>query len=117
MIKEDLLRTTPDPMTQSSTSGRTPHSELLARQIATQEITDRINNWIEEITCDLIGIFLFGPAFYFAYTYFLLSFSRLDNASKTHPPIRLRLKLMTQLLSERYPRTTLRPTIATAVVE
>lgn len=115
-VREDLLQTALAATQQMMPDG-VSLPELLVRQIATQEIAERINNWIEEIACDVIGLLLFGPAFYFAYTNFLLSFSRLDNASKTHPPIRLRLKLMTEMLCKRYPLETLRPKISTMVSE
>jgi hypothetical protein len=109
-----------DHILQSAASAVPAIPELIARENASGEISERITSWVEEIVCDVIGIHLFGPAFYFAYVYFLISFSRLDHASRSHPPIRLRLKHMSDLMERLYPHlepVDLWPTITKSIKE
>jgi hypothetical protein len=51
-----------------------------------------LNNWIEEILCDLLALGYVGPSFLFAATAFLLPVSR-QQPSKTHPPAALRMQV------------------------
>ena len=116
-IDQEKVRAELERISKATTTAVPPVDDLVARQNATVEVAERITNWTEELSCDVIGIHLFGLAFYFAYMHFLLSFSRLDNASKTHPPIRLRLKFMTKVMNELYPREQLRKEITDVLDE
>ncbi len=99
-VRENLIQK----LVSTATGGQAPpHVELVVRQKITEGITERVTNWVMELCSDSFGVRLFGPAFYFAFTHFLLSFSHLDHSSKSHPPSRLRLKLMGRLLRELYP--------------
>jgi hypothetical protein len=62
-------------------------------------------SWCKELSSDLFGFMLFGPAFLFSLVHFLCSFVRLDSASESHPPPRLRLQLLFRLLDQLYPKT------------
>lgn len=79
-----------------------PFVELLVRSKVTTEVNERVTRWLGELCSDAIGTRLFGPAYFFAFAHFFLSFAHLDRASRTHPPARLRLKLMAHLLSTKY---------------
>ena len=79
-----------------------PLSELVLRKNITDRVTERITNWVMELSSDLIGIRIFGPAMFFAGVHLLSSFSHLDRASASHPPTRLRVKLMERLLKGLY---------------
>jgi hypothetical protein len=79
-----------------------PAPEIRLRELVTQELTDRINGWVKELSSDAIGVRLFGPALFFAEVYLLTSFSHIDKGGKTHPPPRLRIKLMIQTLKQLY---------------
>lgn len=59
-----------------------------------------IRKWLDEIVSDTIAIYLFGPAFVFAITEFLLSSQTPDKYSETHPPIFIRLKNLMTLFDE-----------------
>lgn len=55
-----------------------------------------------ELSSDAIGVRLFGPALFFAAVHLLISLSPLDQSTKTHPPTRLRVKLMIRMLKQFY---------------
>jgi hypothetical protein len=59
-----------------------------------------IRKWLDEIISDTIAIYLFGPAFVFAITEFLLSSQNAEKYSETHPPIFIRLKNLMTLFDE-----------------
>ncbi|MGH9718316.1 MAG: hypothetical protein ACRD4R_16535 [Candidatus Acidiferrales bacterium] len=80
-----------------------PLFEVAVQNTITQQVTGRISNWTQELCSDAFGIQLFGPAYYFSFIYFSLAFALLDEGSATHPPPRLRLKLMSQILGRLYP--------------
>ena len=82
-----------------------PLFEVEVRNMITQQVTGRISKWTQELSSDAFGVQLFGPAYYFAFIYFSLAFAHLDKESPTHPPHRLRLKLMTRILRRLYPET------------
>jgi len=79
-----------------------PLVELLIRSHVTTEVNERVARWLRELCSDAIGVRLFGPAYYFAFAHFFLSFAHLDRASRTHPPARLRLRLMGRVLAQKY---------------
>ena len=74
-------------------------SEVQLRQALTSNINDTVANWLSELTSDAFGLVLFGPAFFFAHAEFLISVMRLDRASRTHPPPRLRLRLLAKMMT------------------
>jgi hypothetical protein len=51
----------------------------------------------------VFGVLSFGPAFLFAFLRFTTSHQRLDSAGETHPPGRLRLKLIFRALDKWFP--------------
>jgi hypothetical protein len=82
-----------------------PLFEVELRNNITQQVTGRVSKWAQELCSDALGIELFGPAYYFSFIYFSLAFAHLDKESATHPPPRLRLKLMSRILRSLYPAT------------
>jgi hypothetical protein len=88
-----------------------PLFEVELRNIITQQVTGRISKWTQELCSDAFGIELFGPAYYFSFIYFSLAFAHLDKESATHPPHRLRLKLMARILRRLYPESCFKPTV------
>jgi hypothetical protein len=101
-LREDLIRGLISAMSQGASAQLSPVAELSLRQRITQQVTERITRWVMELSSDAIGIRLFGPALYFAAIHLLLSFSHLDHCSKSHPPSRLRVKLMTRMIMQLY---------------
>jgi hypothetical protein len=79
-----------------------PLIEIIVRSHVTLEVNQRVTKWLGELLSDCIGVLLFGPAYYFAFAHFFLSFIHFDRASRTHPPPRLRLKIMGELLRRKY---------------
>src|SRR5205814_2345729 len=75
-------------------------SATQVRQAIRRALNEMMLSWLEELGCDAIGLCLFGPAYYFAFVHFIVSFQHLDVTSATHPAPRLRLMLMrTMMLS------------------
>jgi hypothetical protein len=54
--------------------------------------------WLEELTADALALCLLGPAYLFAYVYFAGPFASLDDSSDEHPPDRMRIKFMCNML-------------------
>ena len=59
-----------------------------------------IQFWYGELVSDVLGIHLFGPAYFCSFAEIGLSFSLLNEASLEHPPALMRLKLMISVLKE-----------------
>jgi hypothetical protein len=57
--------------------------------------------WLEELTADALALCLLGPAYLFAYVYFAGPFASLDEPSDEHPPDRMRIKFMCNMLLSR----------------
>lgn len=57
-----------------------------------------VASWIEELTCDIIGLCMFGPSFLFAQLHFLPITLDLDGFTTTHPSPRMRILLMISTL-------------------
>ena len=58
-----------------------------------------IPQWVEELTADALALCLFGPAYFFAFVYFTGPFASMDNSSDSHPPDRMRIAFMCNMLS------------------
>jgi len=58
-----------------------------------------IPQWVEELTADALALCLFGPAYFFAFVYFVGPFASMDNSSDSHPPDRMRIAFMCNMLS------------------
>jgi hypothetical protein len=56
-----------------------------------------------ELSSDAIGIQLFGPALFFAEVHLMTAFKHIDQGSISHPPNRLRVRLMMRMLKQLYP--------------
>jgi len=101
-LSEELAKNLAKMMFESQQRQPNPTPELRLRELVTQEVAGRINGWVMELSSDAIGIRLFGPALFFAAVHLLLSFAHIDQSSKTHPPTRLRVKLMIRMLKQFY---------------
>ncbi|HLJ25967.1 MAG TPA: hypothetical protein VKY85_04600 [Candidatus Angelobacter sp.] len=100
-IRDKMIRHLVNVITTGETES-SPMSEIWLRQYVTDQVTERVSRWVTELSSDMIGIQLFGPALYFASTTLLSSFSHIDRCSSSHPPPRLRIKLMTRMLKKAY---------------
>ncbi len=101
-FNEELVKNLAKTMFESQQKQQNPTPELRLRELVTQELTGRINGWVMELSSDAIGVRLFGPALFFAAVHLLISLSPLDQSTKTHPPTRLRVKLMIRMLKQFY---------------
>ena len=90
-----------------------PFDELQFRENVTDTVTSMLTLWIEELAADLFALYLFGPAYLCACIHFSVATATLDSSSPTHPPFRLRLKLLFEVLRNLYPD----PTFSTATGE
>jgi len=70
------------------------------KSVMTEEFAGIIRKWLDEIVSDTIALYLFGPAFIFAISEFLLSSQDPKNYSETHPPIFIRLKNLIELFDK-----------------
>jgi hypothetical protein len=80
-----------------------PFDELSFQSFVTARVNEMIPNWVEEIASDLFGLTVFGPAYLYAFVYFVSSFQLLDDGSRTHPPARIRLRALFGLLDGLFP--------------
>lgn len=101
-ISDELVKNLAKMMFESQQKQQNPTPELRLREVVTQEVTGRINGWVMELSSDAIGVRLFGPALFFAAVHLLISLSHMDQSTKTHPPTRLRVKLMIRMLKQFY---------------
>ena len=101
-FRDDLVGSLVKSVSENNKKQLEPPEELWFREQATQQVTERITSWIKELSADAIGIRLFGPCLFFAATNLLSSLSHFDHSSRTHPPTRLRLKLMLMMLKQLY---------------
>ena len=74
-----------------------PNENDLRAQIALFA-NNTITNWLEELGSDAIGFALFGPAYLFALIQLVVSFQLIHNASPSHPPNSLRVRLLLTML-------------------
>jgi len=61
-------------------------------------INQTLAEWLAELSSDAIGLCLFGPAYYFAFVNFIVSFQYLDVTGITHPAPRIRLRVMREMI-------------------
>jgi hypothetical protein len=83
-----LIPTTTAPLVGTAFTEAQLHQAITARWGNLRE------NWLREITCDLLATRLLGPCFTYAMTQLALQSGMLDHYSETHPPFRLRLHLI-----------------------
>jgi len=57
-----------------------------------------ITQWVEELTADALALCLIGPAYFFSFVYFAGPFASMDNPSYSHPPDRMRIEFMCDML-------------------
>ncbi|MFI5117559.1 MAG: hypothetical protein ACHP8B_12770 [Terriglobales bacterium] len=101
-LDEDLIKSMAKTIHEEQLKQGNPTPELRLRKQVTQEISGRVNGWVKELCSDAIGIRLFGPALCFAVAHLLTSFIHMDKGSETHPPPRLRVRLMIRMLKQLY---------------
>lgn len=101
-LDEYLIKNLVKTMFEEQQKQGNPIPELWLRKQVTQEIAGRVNGWVKELCSDAIGIRLFGPALFFAAAHLLTSFIHMDKGSETHPPPRLRVRLMIRMLKQLY---------------
>lgn len=87
--------------TETQGSGASAN-EVVPEWIIENAIRSTINkytwNWIEEITSDAFALCLLGPAYFLAFLYFAGPFASLDSSSAEHPPDRMRIEFMCNML-------------------
>ncbi len=68
-------------------------------QAVRSELREIIWNWVEELASDELALCLLGPAYFFAFVFFGGPFASMDDSSKKHPPDRMRIRFMCEMLS------------------
>src|SRR6266849_10079540 len=101
-VKDDLVKGLVKMLSEGRQGQQNPTPDLRLREWVTEQVTSRTTGWVAELSCDAIGIRLFGPAVFFAAVHLMISFKHLDEGGKSHPPSRLRIKLMTRMLKQLY---------------
>ncbi len=74
-----------------------PNENELRAQIAVVA-NNTVTTWLEELGSDAVGFALFGPAFFFAWIHLVVSIQLIENASPSHPPNSLRIKLLLMMM-------------------
>ncbi len=70
-------------------------------QISKIKLKEIINAWTAEIISDIISVNLVGPAFLWAFCDFITASKvKIDNPTPSHPPNRLRIKIIIQELKK-----------------
>lgn len=72
--------------------------ELVLRESISKQINIIIRNWVEEISADMMGLYLFGPAYFFASCRLNIPVAMMDSSSDTHPSPRTRLRVLSRCL-------------------
>ncbi|MQY56266.1 MAG: hypothetical protein GH152_03460 [Dehalococcoidia bacterium] len=75
-------------------------TEVEIRSTFTRQINFLAKLWVKELTCDAIGYCLFGPAYLFAALDFLTVAYTFDDDLHTHPPNRMRFRLLYKMLDK-----------------
>lgn len=63
-----------------------------------KERSDVVSNWLKELSCDAIALATFGAAYLFAYIHFSRPFGSIDDATDSHPPDRVRIAFLCEML-------------------
>lgn len=79
-----------------------PFEEVEVRRMLTESATSTIGNWVAEMCCDALALVILGPAYFFAFVHFFSTITMLDGSSESHPPPRLRIRLMCRYLETIY---------------
>lgn len=74
--------------------------DLQLRDKVTRVVTESISSWVEEISSDLLALKVFGPSYFFSFLYFTPTTKKLDSDSLSHPPPRLRLRVLIRHLRD-----------------
>jgi len=87
-------------VTESKTESAS--AEVLPRWIIEDRVRvslqTTVEQWVEELTADALALCLFGPAYFFAFAYFSGPFASMDKPSETHPPDKMRIEFMFDML-------------------
>jgi len=75
-------------------------TEVEIKSLLTRQINYLAKLWVKELACDAIGYCLFGPAYLFAALDFLTVAYAFDNDLGTHPPNRMRFRLLYKMLDK-----------------
>lgn len=93
-VNKDLLDKYTENIKEEKLDYETPEEEAEIRKEVTKKVTETIDNWVREISSDICGLRICGPSYVYSFIYFISSISRLDSSKKSHPPPRLRLKIL-----------------------
>jgi hypothetical protein len=94
-----------------------PLQEIGLRDLLTRVVTGTISDWVAELACDVLGVMIFGPAYFFAFIHLYSTLAMLDEASESHPPPRLRIRLMCSCLRHRFRISEVDPRIAELIAK
>lgn len=75
--------------------------EAQLTSVMKEQFAGIIRKWLDEIVSDSIALYLFGPAFVFAISEFLLASQDPKKYSESHPPMFIRLKNLMGLFDEK----------------
>jgi hypothetical protein len=74
----------------------------IADEATRAQAVKRAGLWAKELAADMFGVSIFGPAYLAATIHFAVSIQGIDAASRSHPPLRLRLNWSFRLLDKLY---------------
>lgn len=105
---DDLVAKLMKRLAESLAAGQRPAQSQLSfedwlpreqiRAEANRTITAAIQAWVEELACDALAIELLGVSYFLSFADFATSLLGFDESATTHPPARLRLRLMRSML-------------------
>lgn len=87
--------------TQDRVQTEIPFTEVQFKALVSRVVHEIMSQWIGEIAADLYGLMIFGPAYILSFFYFSSAIERIDNASFSHPPPRLRCRNLLSFMKER----------------
>jgi len=76
-------------------------SLLQVKLFLMRKIIEIINNWIEELVADGIGLCILGPAYYFSFIHFITSIRYINDSTESHPSSRIRISFMSKLIKNK----------------
>jgi hypothetical protein len=90
------------PIQGSGGKDETTTGDILPRWRIEHTVRRKLNTilekWVQELTADALALCLFGPAYFFAFTYFAGPYASMCDSSESHPPDRMRIELMYDML-------------------